>query len=429
MRISPGLRRFFGVVVADNETLTDAQLIAVAKSGDSSLLRALNGDERTRLIALSKQPDPAAELPPRTGVMGALDTVFQPIGRAIRNHPAAAGAMALSVPMTLATGGLAAPAAMGLAGLAGAGGAGAGLATSELANRDTAPLPTVASNAAAMGTQGLAAAAGEGFSRGAGALLQSGARRLMTSAVKPSLADNAPKVVQTLLDEGVNVTPGGVAKLQTILGQTNQAISRDIASAPGAVNPLQVAGRLTDTARKFSQQVNPQADLEAISQVGQNFLDHPIGGTLSLPDAQALKVGTYQRLAGKYGELSNATTEAEKALARGLKEDIATQVPGIADLNAREGGILQALDPLMRRVAIQGRSNPAGFAMVAQHPVTFLTALADKSPMVKSLLARGMWAAAGRASGIPADVLRGAVQAVAAGAGDAATSTSPESAR
>jgi len=43
--------------VPSDQTLSDDQLIAVAKSGDSSLLRALNPDEKNRLIALSRQQD------------------------------------------------------------------------------------------------------------------------------------------------------------------------------------------------------------------------------------------------------------------------------------------------------------------------------------------------------------------------------------
>ncbi len=382
-------------------------------------------EEEAAALFASQAGQGAPEPPPRTGVMGTLDTVFQPIGRAIRNHPAAAGATIASMAAAPITGGMSLLPAMGAMGLAGAGGAGAGLATSQVANRDTAPLPTVSGNVQQMLAQGGAAAAGEGIGRGLAAAGQAGARRLMTSAVKGPVQD-APKVVQTLLDEGVNVTQGGIKKLQNILGEANAQIGAMVADAPGAVSPLQVAGRLNATAGKFANQVNPQADLEAISQVGQNFLDHPnIGAAMSVPQAQSMKVGTYQRLAGKYGELSNATVEGQKALARGLKEDIATQVPGVASLNAREGGILGALEPLAQRVGIQARSNPIGFAAVAMHnPTAFLVAMVDKYPAAKSMLANGMWAAAGRATGIPSNIIRGAIQAVAAGTADATSGTS-----
>jgi hypothetical protein len=44
--------------VADNQSLTDDQLIAVAQSGDSSLLRALTPEEKTRLVTLANQAPP-----------------------------------------------------------------------------------------------------------------------------------------------------------------------------------------------------------------------------------------------------------------------------------------------------------------------------------------------------------------------------------
>jgi hypothetical protein len=42
---------------------------------------------------------------------------------------------------------------------------------------------------------------------------------------------------------------------------------------------------------------------------------------LTATEAQAIKQGTYRQLAKKYGQLSNADVEEQKALARSLKED------------------------------------------------------------------------------------------------------------
>ena len=50
-------------------------------------------------------------------------------------------------------------------------------------------------------------------------------------------------------------------------------------------------------------------------------------------------------------------------------------------------------------------------------PRTFLAALIDRSPAVKSMIANGMWQSAERATGISANVIRGAVAAVASDAG------------
>jgi len=126
-----------------------------------------------------------------------------------------------------------------------------------------------------------------------------------------------------------------------------------------------------------------------------------------------LKTGTYRQLAGKYGELKSATIEAQKGLARGLKEEIAAEVPEVSALNAQEGKLLQAADVVGRRIALTGNRDPIGFAWVTHNPITFLTALADRSPMFKSLLARGAYGAAGSVSKVSPQLIRAAVLATA----------------
>lgn len=265
--------------------------------------------------------------------------------------------------------------------------------------------------------------------------------RLMQSAVKPGVkylvkaaraGDTTPRVVQTMLDEGINVSPGGVAKLRSILDATNDDIAAALAQSSGRISPLRAASRLSQTAKTFANQVNPQADLDAISAVGENFLTHPsiAGPTISVPEAQALKQGTYARLGGKYGTAGAASIEAEKAIARGLKEEIAAEVPSVSALNAREGKLLEALDVVGKRVALAGNRDPVGFAWAAHNPTTFLAALIDRAPAVKSLLARGLYNQAGAAAKVAPQLIRAAVIALSSGDADAAlAATSPDPGR
>lgn len=268
------------------------------------------------------------------------------------------------------------------------------------------------------GAQAVGILAGKGMTAGAG--------RLMQSALKPGLkmllrgikaGDPIQPVVKTLLDEGINVSAGGVAKLNRLLSATNDEISDAVAGATGSVAPVRVASRLSETARGFANQVNPEADLAAVSQAGEEFLSHPsvVGATMSVPQAQAMKVGTYRQLAGKYGELKSASVEAQKALARGLKEEIAKEVPSLEALNAREGGLIEALQAVSRRAGLQGNRDPVGFAWVTSHPMTFLAALFDRWPAVKSLVARGLYAAAGTTAQVSPQLIRTAVLAIAGG--------------
>jgi hypothetical protein len=62
-----------------------------------------------------------------------------------------------------------------------------------------------------------------------------------------------------------------------------------------------------------------------------------------------MKQGTYQALGSKaYGEVKGASIEAQKALARGLKEEIANQFPEIGNLNADESRLLD-LQPVLEK--------------------------------------------------------------------------------
>lgn len=319
------------------------------------------------------------------------------------------------------------PGAVGGAALGGA----AGEATRQLVDRAIgATTPATSTQAAAkMGTQaalqGGSELAGAGLAKVAAPVMTRTSQALMQSALKPGWraaatavrSGEVPLVVKTLLDEGVNVTPGGVRKLNTLLDATNSDIKDAIASMPGEINPFKVTANLRDTARTFAQQVNPAADLRAVSQAGTEFLEN-VPRPLSVPTAQALKQGTYRQLEKKYGQLGSADVESQKALARGLKDEIASEAQkqgiDLTAMNAREGRLIGAKEALARRVLTSGNANPAGFAMVAtQRPIAFLTALMDRSPLVKSLLARGLYNQAGYAAGVAPQLVRAAVTAVA----------------
>ena len=265
------------------------------------------------------------------------------------------------------------------------------------------------------------------------ALLKQAGTRIMQSAVKPTqemlreYRTTAPALVKTLLDEGVNVTQGGLEKLRALFQATNDQIAALVQSSPAKILPGDVAQRTVDVANKFSQQVNPVADVQAVKDAAREFLQHPnyqvpiAGGTqtatrpLSATEAQAMKIGTYQRIGSKYGEVSSASIEAQKALARGLKEELANNIPELSALNAKDSAVMGAMDAVGRRVAVANNRDPVGFAFVTHRPLTFLAALADRSPLFKSLLARGLYGPAAEAVGVAPNLLRTAVAAVATG--------------
>jgi len=224
--------------------------------------------------------------------------------------------------------------------------------------------------------------------------LESGANRLMQSALKPTIeqlrSGKAETARQVLLAEGLNPTRAGADALKSRIDDLNSDIKSRIASSGATVDRQAVADALRDTEKFFTNQVSPTADLNAINSVRQDFMAHPGIARNNIPVqlAQELKQGTYKVLGKKYGQLGTAETEAQKGLARGLKEQIAQVVPEVGPLNARESHLLDALDVVERRVLMDANKNPLGLAALASNPVSWAAFMADKSALFKSLVAR-----------------------------------------
>lgn len=179
------------------------------------------------------------------------------------------------------------------------------------------------------------------------------------SALKPSTtlpAGTRANIVQVGLEKGVPVSKAGVERIGDLIDDLNQQIEGKInAAGPNrTISPGKAAQNLASVRSKFATQVNPTADLGAIDASRDEFLNQfrsqPGGAVsnISAADAQAMKQGTYRVLKGKYGEQGSAAVEAQKALARGLKEEIANQFPEINGLNAQESKLLD-LQPVLER--------------------------------------------------------------------------------
>ena len=214
------------------------------------------------------------------------------------------------------------------------------------------------------------------------------------SALKPSttLTDaQRADLVQTGLQNKLVVSKSGVEDIGNLIDDYNNKIKAEIATDPTRpIDPNAVATRADVAKARFANQVNAQPDLNAIEASRQQFLTEqgaqpgrpavqpqPTGvldaqgrpimtqGSPATPpqpappmnaaDAQAMKQGTYGVLKGKFGEQGSASVEAQKALARGLKEEIANQFPEISNLNAAESRLLD-LQPILER-AVARSSN------------------------------------------------------------------------
>lgn len=258
---------------------------------------------------------------------------------------------------------------------------------------------------------------------------------MMQSAVKPGLKatvkavskgvtqENLP-VVKTMLKEGINVTPGGIKKLNDIIGASNKEIADAIANTKGWIYPEAVADRLGPLEARMAKQVNPASDVANVKDAADQFLASRSSGgmrpasPMSVAQAQEIKQGTYRSLGEKaYGELKGPQIEAQKTLARGLKEDIESEAMkngvDISKANAREGAALTARDAVAKRVAAAGNRDAVSLAWLAAHPTTGILFVMERSPAVKSMLARGLYKSASVASKVPENVIRTLMTAIA----------------
>lgn len=218
-------------------------------------------------------------------------------------------------------------------------------------------------------------------------------RKLMQAAVKPSTAKYTPTEIKqgmnTMLREQIAPTPGGVDSGAALVNKIHSGVEKSIDASNANVGVSAVTSRLDDPMKRFGMQVNPQADVAAIEDVWTKFLTNPhIQGKTEIPVqlAHQLKKGTYQSLGGKsFGEVGSAATEGQKALARGLREEVATAVPSVVEPLKREAAILNALEMASARAAQQGNLNPFGLgALRMDHLPSAALTMADRWAAIKA---------------------------------------------
>lgn len=249
--------------------------------------------------------------------------------------------------------------------------------------------------AANVGVQSIPMVAGGAAAKVVAPALRSGAEALMQSAIKPTLkqlrSGDAATAIDTMLSEGLNATKGGVDALKQKVSALNDQISQAIEASTASVSIDKAGQTLKDVYQRFVNQVNPQPDLEAVRNAWSLFKSHPlVAGTAEIPVqlAQKLKTGTYRQIADKYGQLGTAETEAQKGIARGLKEGVADAVPEVAGLNTEESKLISTLNVVERRALLDLNKNPLNLAFLTHSPTAFAAYMADKSALFKSLAAR-----------------------------------------
>src|SRR2546430_3945353 len=227
-----------------------------------------------------------------------------------------------------------------------------------------------------------------------------GARRLYESALKPAPRANTLAEVRNMVDtglkEGLTVSYGGMKKLQSLKTDLGDEILSKLGTEPSAtVNKFDVTSRLKQPFEKLSMQVNPEADLEVVSESGNEFLRNQ-PNEIPAMTAQRLKQGTYRSLGDRaFGEVKTGAREGQKHLARGLKEELEAQFPGIRDLNQRQGNVINLESELEAAVNRNENRNLLGFGTPlvggALHLATGSTPAAVGGSLLKEIFGSPAW--------------------------------------
>lgn len=302
----------------------------------------------------------------------------------------------------------------------GAGGKVTDLATSAGASPEVAAGAGYAANVA---SQAIPALLGGGPAKAAGApLMESAAKTVMQSALKPtskSLANgDAAKAIQTILDEGLNVTAAGAAKLRILITNLKGEVGRLISQSPAEVNRgyayKELATLLEDVAKKGAGYT---ADKAAIMKAWNEFKNHPlldkfaeVGDMIPIQIADKIKRATQQAVKDSYGRLTStpASDKSQMAIASGLRQGMEAAEPRVAAMNAKLSEYINALHQLEPRAAIAANRDLGGLAPIASSPEAAMLMLADRNPWLKSYIARILYA--GREQ-IPATAARAGIGA------------------
>ena len=199
-----------------------------------------------------------------------------------------------------------------------------------------------------------------------GAILGKGVQKAgqYLSKKAPGLYESAlkipPSVPKDIRDQAVKTGIAGkytpnekqLARLQSDIDGINKQIS-------SAIDQLGKEGKRVDTAEVlkrvdklkdfYKNAPDPTPYLKQLEDIKKGVLDYR-GKSIPTNEAQKIKQTIYQLNKKHYGEMKGLEVESNKAIARGLKEEIVKQNPQIGELNAKDSALINLEEVLERAV-------------------------------------------------------------------------------
>ena len=203
--------------------------------------------------------------------------------------------------------------------------------------------------------------------------LKAAAEKLYESLLKPlksdvrrvvgynSLQEKAASVVKTGLEQGIKITRKGQAKLTSMIDTLDTEVDSLIEEGKAAGSKIDLY-KLVDYTKNlrdhYGKAFGGEELVKKLDDFTINFIKpkwDKFGQYMPIEEAQATKQATY-RLIKTFGDALSGKVEDEvkKQLARGVKDDIAKQVPEIDLLNQAEKKLLDlqpALDRAIQRLS------------------------------------------------------------------------------
>lgn len=235
--------------------------------------------------------------------------------------------------------------------------------------------------------------------------MEAAARKKMYQAVNPNMAARESgrgiDASNFMLENGYNYSQAGreamkaqVMKLQADLSQITNTSTKSIDKGRAIQN-------IYDVFDKYDNALYTREAYAQIQEVMDNFLAHPNTtgqSTMPVAAAQQMKSLIYKDNANAYrpgtAQKTQPTVDAEKALARGLKEEIARVEPQVTLLNAEESQLLNALQVTKKMTPAEGKiaenlsRSPFLLHALLTHPKLAAVVMFNKSPAFKSMMAR-----------------------------------------
>ena len=161
------------------------------------------------------------------------------------------------------------------------------------------------------------------------------AQGMVEKQLKPSTTlrtADRQEMLTYMLENGVNVSKGGLSKLENKLSSNNKMFDNLINGAAkkgDTVSVDSVSKHLNRTRETFSDSLFAEDLLPHVDRAEELLTTHrnTVGGRMPIEKARAMKTDLQKALKGAYGELSSITDEAMKDIVHGINEQIWEKFP------------------------------------------------------------------------------------------------------